>query len=115
MLKMNRRTSRTGWLLLLSGVLALGLAACGQPGGLTAEEAEDLRMQVSDVETRVGNLEAAITEMEVADAEARDELASEVRDELSLMRTTLQDIEAALEPPPEPDPIDEPDPLAPDL
>lgn len=102
-------------MVLLATGLAFVLAACGPPGGLTAEEADDLRLQVNEVEQRLSSIEAIVTDMQEAEAEERQQLASEAMQEVDEARATLQNVDMALEPPPEPadDPVDGVDPLAP--
>lgn len=108
-----KQISKIAWTALLGGMLVLALSACGEPAGVTAEEAEQLRAQVSDVEQRLGNIEAVVGDIQDTDAAAREELAAEVREELEQMRAMLDSIAEELEPPPEPE-IEEPaDPLAP--
>ncbi len=106
------KTLRT-WSLATLLSLGLLLAACGPAGGLSAEEAETLRAQVNEVETRLANIEAIVSEMQNAEEAEREQLADEALQEVEQARAALNSMDSALEPPPPPeaDPAD--DPLAP--
>jgi DNA-directed RNA polymerase specialized sigma54-like protein len=106
------RTLRTWSLAALLG-LGLLLAACGPTGGLSAEEAETLRAQVNEVETRLANIEAIVSEMQNAAEAEREQLADEALLQLEQARAALNTMDTALEPPPLPEADPAGDPLAP--
>lgn len=103
---MSRRPRNTLLLVLGAGLL-LALGACASPG-LSDEEAEALRDELTTVRDRLDDMESemqALEEDEEADAEA---IAQAVREAIQEARETTDQVREELEPPEEPAPAGDP-------
>lgn len=90
------------WFIL--GLAALGLlavSACG-PSGLSNEEAEALRDELSTVEERLDEIETEVAALESGDADA-EEVASNARNAAQDAKDTVSSVRSEMEPPPEPE------------
>src|SRR5690625_1105142 len=83
-------------------VAGLGLAACGGGGGFTSEDAESIRIQISDVQARLDQVEERMEQISDNGDPDSEELLGEAQEELSEARNTLAQVDLQLAPAPEP-------------
>lgn len=74
------------------------LTACS-PGPISDEEALELKDQIEDIRSRLGQIEDTLADLLPADSKIPEDEIASVREELDGLRKSLADIQQAIEPP----------------
>ncbi len=104
---MKKKTKFMGVIAAVAAVLFL-FASCGQ--GLSLDEAEAMKSELEQVNSRIADIESTLMELQSADDDQVVSAAESAMDELNVIASTLSDLVSQIdipEPPPE-EPVGEP-------